>query len=336
MQYIKDVDEKFQVYCSKCGMVHEVPKSQINKTTISPYLQCRCGNTGKILSGYKKDEDSSGSIIPYIFLTLGTGLTIGLFTVSNAVGWFGLVISVMAVIGSFIVVYGSDDTAKEQGKLFDKFNVHKANLKNANLSVIAHDYKTALIVDEEGNNINVVYSGFDKSKVYSFKEILSVEVIEDGNSVISTSRSSQVAGALVGGVLAGGAGMIVGGLSGKKTQANRVNRIDLKIMLMDTEYPVHIINFMNDFNFSTQTVNKEGESKNSQKYKNAKEESTYWHGVVSVLIKRADEERVEEKNINKSKSNVDSIDKLTTLISMHKEGYLSKEEFEAEKKKLIG
>lgn len=63
--------------------------------------------------------------------------------------------------------------------------------------------------------------------------LLSVEVKEDGTTIQHASRPRQVGGAIVGGLLAGTAGAVVGGLGSKARQENRVNRIDLRLVLSD-------------------------------------------------------------------------------------------------------
>jgi hypothetical protein len=75
-------------------------------------------------------------------------------------------------------------------------------------------------------------------KIFSYRDILESEVLEDGHSVTKTSRSSQLAGTLVGGLLLGGVGAIIGGLSGKKTTHKKVTRIELKVVVNDTSHPI--------------------------------------------------------------------------------------------------
>ena len=81
--------------------------------------------------------------------------------------------------------------------------------------------------------------------VISYRDILSSEVFEDGETITKTARSSQLGGTLVGSLVLGGVGTIIGGLSGKKTSSNKVNRIDLRVTVNRTETPLHDINFMN-------------------------------------------------------------------------------------------
>ena len=50
---------------------------------------------------------------------------------------------------------------------------------------------------------------------------MSVELLEDNTTIASRSLGRTVGGAVVGGVLAGGAGSVVGGLSGNQTMKKK-------------------------------------------------------------------------------------------------------------------
>ncbi|KRE45834.1 SHOCT domain-containing protein [Paenibacillus sp. Soil522] len=330
MKFIKEVEGKLQIYCDECGMVKEVPSTQCAKSQFSPYINCICGNEGKLLSGRQKKKESILNAI--ITLVIGVGITIWLFTLSSLIGWISLVFFLLITLG---FLAGQDDTeAHKKGKILDTFNSHKSKLVNSNAYYISCDMKSALCIDSVENKICVMSSELNIGKVYSSNDILEVEIVEDGKSVINTSRGSQVGGALIGAVLAGGVGAIVGGLSGKKIQSDTVNRIDMKLLLNDIENPVIMINFMNDFNFATKTKNKEGERKDSRKYKEAIELVTHWHGLVSVLIKRADD----GDNASNQKNyitNFSIADELTKLVELHKNGILTQEEFELQKNKVL-
>lgn len=111
----------------------------------------------------------------------------------------------------------------------------------------------------------------------SYQEILSVEIFEDGVTVTKTSRSSQLGGAIVGGLALGGVGAVIGGLSGNTASSNKVSKIDLRITVNNTKNPIHDINFMN-------TEDKQ----HGPIYNSAMEKARHWHGLMSVLIKRGE------------------------------------------------
>src|SRR6202167_4048798 len=81
-------------------------------------------------------------------------------------------------------------------------------------------------------------------RVIVARDLNAIAIQEDGDSITSTSRTSQVGGAVVGGLLLGGAGALVGGLTGKTTTKGRANRLGLQITIRDLKAPLHEVNFL--------------------------------------------------------------------------------------------
>jgi hypothetical protein len=76
-----------------------------------------------------------------------------------------------------------------------------------------------------------------KARVIAFGDLIAAEIERDGVTVETTNRGSQVVGGAIGAALLGPAGLIVGGLSGKKTHTQTVNRLTLKLIVSDLEHP---------------------------------------------------------------------------------------------------
>lgn len=125
-------------------------------------------------------------------------------------------------------------------------------------------------------------------KEYYFSDILESRIEENGESIIKTSRSGQIGGALVGGLLAGGVGAAIGGLSSEKKNINMVNQLDLVIVVDDIKQPMQKLNLF-------KSATKNGVSQTDKKYMESKEQAEHWHSLISVFIRRADN--------NKSKTN---------------------------------
>ena len=164
---------------------------------------------------------------------------------------------------------------------------------------------------------------------YDFRDILSVEIVEDGHTITKTSRSSQVAGAILGGIVAGGVGAVIGGLSGQTSSHNRVTRIDLKIIVNDTKSPIYTVNFLN---LAT--------TKGSWVYKPAMELANHWHALLSVLIKQADQEdkavaTSQQVATQHGSQSISVADELKKLVDLRDAGVLSQAEFDAAKNKLL-
>jgi hypothetical protein len=163
----------------------------------------------------------------------------------------------------------------------------------------------------------------------TYRDLLSSEVFEDNVTITKTARGSQLGGALIGGLALGGVGAIIGGLSGNKTSSDKVNRIDLRITVNRTGSPVHDINFMNV----------EGK-KNGIIYKTAMKQTRHWHGLLGVLIKRADTEDIAQEGElvveNPKLLQKGSVaDELTKLAELQKLGLLTEDEFMVQKAKLL-
>lgn len=81
------------------------------------------------------------------------------------------------------------------------------------------------------------------TRVFSFTDLVAVEVLRNGSSLTKTNRGSQVAGAAVGAVLLGPLGLLLGGVTGSKRNVEKVDRLSLKIFTNDLVTPVYEIVF---------------------------------------------------------------------------------------------
>jgi hypothetical protein len=139
--------------------------------------------------------------------------------------------------------------------------------------IMGADGTTGLSVDESRKKVCLVNKS-DKtlsSRVVDYRDILSTELFEDGTAVTKTSRSSQLGGALLGGLAFGALGAVVGGLSGSTSSATKVKRIDLQIVVNDVAAPIHRINFL-DLESKTDT----------SIYKQASEKARHWNAIIGV------------------------------------------------------
>lgn len=171
--------------------------------------------------------------------------------------------------------------------------------------------------------------GIPYNKVFPSYNLLSSEIIEDGQSIIKTVRSSQIGGAIVGGLMLGGVGAVIGGLSGRKTNTEMVNRITLRIIVNDPGNPIYDVCFL-----SRET------NKNSIAYKSAIQTAQEWQARLEVMIKRADKineaqpiaetiQKVKKsKKVKKEKNSVRVSDELLKLTDLRDGGLLTDDEFE--------
>lgn len=154
--------------------------------------------------------------------------------------------------------------------------------------LLSTDAKAGVALDDTGkkvclikfidNNVSMRVIGVDK--------LLSSRIIENGSTITKTSRASQAGGALAGGLVLGGIGAIVGGLSGKTNSTRRIKKVDLQITIADTRRPIHTINLMD-------VEGNEGGLIHAEALKKAE----HWRGLISVLIREAKSRSKEEDNL---------------------------------------
>ncbi len=216
---------------------------------------------------------------------------------------------------------------------YDKYNFKEGKI------IFSDDKLSFISIDENSKQICLLIN--PPAKIYKFKDIMKSEIVENGNTIIETSRGSQVVGAAVGGALLGGAGLIVGGLSGKKTQKSTIDKIDLVITVSDTSRPIHVLHVLKE--------------KSGSRYEDKFELARRWHSIISIIIKEAEEAKAtrktnvqniadefqkakapkEEKAKNEGNGNLYVADEIRKLKALKDENILTEEEFTAKKNKLL-
>lgn len=258
------------------------------------------------------------------------------FTVSPFLG----IIMVVGVFWGAIAIDKSLNKNKtnEKNEKINKLHNMQKLLKDFTVSqkYQSYDLKSSILLDEERKKVCFIFADTNKTETYDYKDILESEIMEDGKTVTNTSRSSQIGGAIVGGVLAGGAGAVIGGLSGKKSSEKEINKIDLKVIVNNTKSPIKLINFLTaddiDFNGKPFPIKKD-----SPKYKSAMSSINHWHSLLGLLIKQTDSEDTGNTKNNKLNENINLsvADELNKLLQLKKEGILTEEEFNQQKQKIL-
>lgn len=199
---------------------------------------------------------------------------------------------------------------------------------SATQKVMGKDGNTGLAIDEQRKKICLIDHRQQNitTRVFVYKDLLSSEIFEDGATVTKTVRSSQIGGALIGGLALGGVGAIIGGLSGKTQTSGMVKKVDLRLIVNDTKNPLQDINFLD------METKKDGFI-----YKQAIQQARHWHGLVEVLIKRADlEDKTANTNDTLKPPSGSVADELKKLAELRDAGVLSIEEFQQQKSRLLG
>ncbi|PKG28773.1 SHOCT domain-containing protein [Cytobacillus horneckiae] len=151
-------------------------------------------------------------------------------------------------------------------------------------------------------------------QTYNYSDVINFELLEDGNSV----ASGGLGRALVGGVLFGGVGAIVGGVTGKKTSKGICSSLKLKVTVNDMANPVVYINFIET------KLKTDGFA-----YRTFAESAQECLSTFQLICDRFSE----EKTVKPSSDTADEIMKFKNLLDA---GAITEEEYNIKKKELLG
>lgn len=196
--------------------------------------------------------------------------------------------------------------------------------------VVGSDGNFGLAIDENSQMICLIDNRYEipEFRIVSHNDIISCELFQDGSTVTKTVRSSQLGGALVGGLALGGIGAVIGGLSGKTKSTENIRRIDMRIIVNDTKNPLHDVSFLNI------ETKKEGLIDGNY-YQQALQKARHWHGLIEVLIRRAD---TEDKQFGAGVDQLAQLslaDEIKKLAELRDSGVLTDEEFKSQKAKIL-
>ncbi|MEH7116046.1 hypothetical protein V7128_01305 [Neobacillus vireti] len=182
-----------------------------------------------------------------------------------------------------ILIASNVSHARKLSDVMDK-TLEKSIIKNkivADHSYLSDDFLSGIAINEKEqrialfkrNNINEELS----PTLFNFDDILEVGIKEDNIIVTHASKTSAIGNAMAGGVLFGGIGAVVGGLSGEKVGYTKVYKVSLLIVVNDLNNPIYEINFLN----SKILVDRDSEI-----YKDIYYEMSKWNKRIGVILKR--------------------------------------------------
>lgn len=190
-------------------------------------------------------------------------------------------------------------------------------------------------IDEINEKIALVTESVNH--IVSFSDIIGVELIEDGNTVSKKSTTRTIGGAIVGGVLAGGVGTIVGGLSGNSTQKSKISSLSVKILLRSLDKPSLLITCFDSRTMTTEhkaSIETDGKLE-SYIYKIGKKNADDIKDLVSVIIERIDNKTVTIPVEIATKPSNSIADELLKMSELKEKGVLTEEEFTLQKNKIL-
>ena len=188
-----------------------------------------------------------------------------------------------------------------------------------------------MFIMDEFFKVLVIITRYGGYKLINYSDIIEVSYEENGTSIYTKSAGRTVGGAIVGGVLMGGAGAVVGGLSGVSRENKEVKNMDVKILLRNTSQTSHVLHFK-----VIERVLKTKEVQDMKMYENYLKNAIKAKDILSVIIDKANQETTTVRQINLTPTNQLSVaDELSKLAKLKESGILSEEEFNAQKAKLL-
>jgi hypothetical protein len=193
-----------------------------------------------------------------------------------------------------------------------------------------YDGNGMVAIDEKRKKL-LLFNFDDKSpthKVIAYADLLSVAVVTDGKMIFEKSTMRTIGGTLVGGALMGGAGAVVGGLSGSSTIGEKIGKVSVKFVLRDISEPSFEILFLNMMPIKPSDAD-------YYKVERALRIATEIKDLTSIVIDEIDRsENAKTANIpQQSSSSV--ADELAKLADLKAKGILTEAEFDAQKSKLL-
>lgn len=153
-------------------------------------------------------------------------------------------------------------------------------------------------------------------------EIVSCEILQEGRSIMRTTRNDPLTRAVIGGLLLGGAGAVVGAVSSGSTTVSRsrVSSIDLSVVTLRDGWSRFAVPFL------------ASEARGgSRKARNAMSKAKDWCSYVGVLMQKYAVDAVQGAAL----SAPDRYSELERLGRMLKDGIISDAEFTAEKARIL-
>lgn len=241
---------------------------------------------------------------------------------------FIIVLAICVLVGGIMTAVDAANKQKAKTKAILE-NLRRVEDFSATQLLIGSEGNTGLAIDEQRKKVCLIdqRQGNATFRLIPYKDLISSELFEDGTTVTKTMRASQIRGAIVGGLVLGGVGAIIGGLSGKNQASSRVKEVTLRIVVNDIQSPLHDVNLLN-----LETT------KDNAVYKQAIEQARQWQGIMEVAIRQADQEdKITTQNpvVQLPLQTISAADEIMKLADLRNAGLLTDEEFHQEKSRVL-
>ena len=249
--------------------------------------------------------------------------------------YFIIAMFVVAIIAGILQGNANLKKEKERGEAL-RVKASQLESFNASTTIVGNKQLFQFLIDNSSRK--VCYIDEHSNRIIPFEDIISVELVENGTTIQSKSTMRTIGGTFVGGVLAGGAGAIVGGLSGKSKQEMKVSEITVRMRIRDLNKPILEIKTFDAYNMTTERKPIKESQMEGNLIKQGRTQAQQIVDYVSVIIDDVDkngDSAPATKSTNNNSSNLSVADELKKLADLKNEGILSQEEFDAQKAKFL-
>ena len=226
----------------------------------------------------------------------------------------------------------------ESGKVNDVFNYINASSlprkKGEKSTINTREIGNYLFLMDDFFKV-IVLVGPGHHEIINYSDIIEVSYEENGSQLYTKSTGRTIGGAIVGNFLMGGAGAVVGGLSGASKQNKEIENMDIKILLRSTIRTSCVLHFKD-----VDRVLKTKEDADRKLYEKYVKNANQAKDVLSVIIDNAKQvstptaQPIAQPVVAPTSSSV--ADELAKLAKLKADGILTEEEFQAQKSKLLG
>lgn len=201
---------------------------------------------------------------------------------------------------------------------------------------IGCDAETAFAVDERTNRICLATAGTPATtRLIDYRDLLEVELVEDGIVIAKSARASRLRGVVMGGtdplrtdLLRPGEVPVNRGLN--PVPPGKVREIVLRFTVNDAQRPMHAVKCMNS---ETQRTD--------SNYLRIMNDARAKHVWFTSLLEKAELDEAAETSVAArtaaaaASANLSVADELQKLAQLHRDGVLNDAEFAAEKSRIL-
>lgn len=207
--------------------------------------------------------------------------------------------------GHFLLTLSWRNVSSERVK--QAIRANEINVKNLSIFHATNKFEKYIELDE--NNRLWKAPCFSPTLVFSYDEVISYELLQDGETVTKGGLGSAV----VGGALFGGVGAIVGSNVGSKKTKQEINEYRIKIVTKNICYPEVYINFL-----TAGTI-----KSNGLLYKTYAGHAQHILSLLAIITR------------NQETATISSADEIRKYKNLLDEGIITQEEFDSKKSQLL-